>query len=138
MTRTSSVSFANPSSLSEVEQDQEVVAKSFIMLKRDVSPWSGLHSLATESSYSNSVYLENRSSVRTNLLTKFDANKNPTTTTIINTTKLMKQSGNKNWELGNSVYKNFNFKEGNVQNFWILKRDLGLTKLEFPNTHCSL
>lgn len=84
------------SSVSEVEHEQEEVAMSLIMLSRDVSPWSGLHYLAAESSDNNSVYFEARSSVRTNLVTKFDAN--------------MKQSENKKCELGNSVSKNLKFK----------------------------
>ncbi|XP_045792448.1 uncharacterized protein LOC123887209 [Trifolium pratense] len=100
------------SSVSEVEHEQEEVAISLIMLSRDVSPWSGF----AESSDNNSVYFEARSSVRTNLVTKFDAkNKNfSTTTTVaaaaaatstINIAKLMKQSEKKS-----SVSKKLNFK----------------------------
>ncbi|XP_058733057.1 zinc finger protein ZAT9-like [Vicia villosa] len=87
------------SSVSEVEQEQEEVAMSLIMLSKDASPWSGL----AESSDNNSVYIEHhRSSVRTNLVTKFNAsNKNLTTatasTSTMNIAKLMKQ-------------KSFNFK----------------------------
>ncbi|WJX90073.1 hypothetical protein P8452_72008 [Trifolium repens] len=102
------------SSVSEVEHEQEEVAISLIMLSRDVSPWSGL----AESSDNNSVYFEARSSVRTNLVTKFDAkNKNSTTTAAaaaaaatINIAKLMKQNENKKCELGKSVSKKLNFK----------------------------
>jgi len=83
------------SSVSEVEHEQEEVAMSLIMLSKDVSPWSGLHYLAAESSDNNSVYFEARSSVRTNLVTKFDAN----------IAKLMKQSENKKCELGNLKFK---------------------------------
>ncbi|KHN48727.1 Zinc finger protein ZAT4 [Glycine soja] len=92
-TTSSVVSFANPSSsLSEAEQEQEEVAMSLMMLSRDVSPWSGPHSVA-ESSDNNSAYFEARSSVRTNLITKFDQ------------AKLIKQSDNK-WEVGNSENPN--------------------------------
>ncbi|CAL5198434.1 unnamed protein product [Lathyrus oleraceus] len=87
---------ATCSSVSEAEQEQEEVAMSLIMLSKDASPWSGL----AESSDNNSVYIEHRSSVRTNLVTKFNANnKNLTTTTAsasasasaMNVAKLMKQ-----------------------------------------------
>ncbi|TKY55046.1 Zinc finger protein ZAT4 [Spatholobus suberectus] len=96
------VSFANPSSsLSEVEeQEQEEVAMSLMMLSRDVSPWSGPHSVA-ESSDNNSAYFEAPSSVRTNLVAKFDGNKNFTP----NAAKLIKQSDDK-WEVGNSENPN--------------------------------
>ncbi|BAT76534.1 hypothetical protein LR48_Vigan01g274600 [Vigna angularis] len=91
------VSFANPSSsLSEVEQEQEEVAMSLMMLSRDVSPWSGPHSVA-ESSDNNSAYFEARSSVRTNLVAKFDGSTDFTP----NTARMIKQSDNK-WEVGNS------------------------------------
>ena len=102
-TTSSVVSFANPSSssLSEVEQEQEEVAMSLMMLSRDVSPWSGRHSVA-ESSDNNSAYFEARSSVRTNLVTKFDcSNKNFPPKTA----KVTKQSDNK-WEVGNSENPN--------------------------------
>ncbi|KAK7388888.1 hypothetical protein VNO78_23715 [Psophocarpus tetragonolobus] len=106
VTATSSVvSFANPSSsLSEVEQEQEEVAMSLMMLSRDVSPWSGPHSVA-ESSDNSSAYFEAPSSVRTNLVTKFDGNKNFTPKIA----KVIKQSDNK-WEVGNSG--NFNSNRG--------------------------
>jgi len=95
------VSFANPSSsLSEVEQEQEEVAMSLMMLSRDVSPWSGPHSVA-ESSDNNSAYFEARSSVRTNLVAKFDGNSNFTP----NTARMIKQSDNK-LEVGNSENPN--------------------------------
>ncbi|KAJ1408581.1 Zinc finger C2H2-type [Sesbania bispinosa] len=60
---TSSMSFvaANPSSsVSEVEQEQEEVAMSLIMLSRDMSPWGGLNSFAAESSDNNSLMQRNR------------------------------------------------------------------------------
>ncbi|XP_004508691.1 uncharacterized protein [Cicer arietinum] len=125
---TSSLSFANIpsySSLSEVEQEQEEVAMSLIMLSKDVSPWSGLQSLATaESSDNNSPYFEprTRSSVRTNLVTKFDANNNSSITATINIAKLMKKSEHNKCELGNSVSKNFNFKGKSLE---ILDTDKG-------------
>lgn len=98
------VSFANPSSsLSEVEQEQEEVAMSLMMLSRDVSPWSGPHSLA-ESSDNNSAYFEARSSVRTNLVTKFDGNNK---SFIPNSAKLIKQSDNK-FDVGSSASENPN------------------------------
>ncbi|KAK7265843.1 hypothetical protein RJT34_33467 [Clitoria ternatea] len=91
------VSFPNhSSSLSEVEQEQEEVAMSLIMLSRDVSPWNGFHSVA-ESSDNNSAYFEARSSVRTNLVTKFDSNK---FTPSSNIGKVVKQSDSK-FEVGN-------------------------------------
>lgn len=100
---TSSVSFANPSSssLSEVEQEQEEVAMSLMILSRDVSPWSSLHSVA-ESSDNNSPYFEARSSVGTNLVTKFDGKKKQPS--------LIKQSDKKKWEFGNSVSASFSSK----------------------------
>ncbi|CAJ1944167.1 unnamed protein product [Sphenostylis stenocarpa] len=95
------VSFANPSSsISEVEQEQEEVAMSLMMLSRDVSPWSGPHSVA-ESSDNNSAYFEARSSVRTSLVAKFDGNKNFTPDKL----KVIKQSHNKG-EVGNSENPN--------------------------------
>lgn len=83
-------SSANPSSsLSEVEQEQEEVAMSLMMLSRDVNPWIPVHSLA-HSSDNNFAYFEARSSLQT----KFDGNNKST----------------KKLEFGNSVSKNFNFK----------------------------
>ncbi|XP_020225809.1 uncharacterized protein LOC109807649 [Cajanus cajan] len=104
-TTSSVVSFANPSSsLSEVEQEQEEVAMSLMMLSRDVSPWSGPHSVA-ESSDNNSAYFEARSSVRTNLVTKFDGKKSFTP----NIGKLIKQSDDNNkWQAGNFASENPN------------------------------
>lgn len=89
---TSSVSFANPgsSSISDVEHEQEEVAMSLMMLSKDLSPWSGLHSRA-ESSDNNSANFEApRSSVRTNLVTRIE--------------------GNKKWEFANSIPANFKSK----------------------------
>ncbi|CAK8563227.1 unnamed protein product [Lathyrus sativus] len=94
MVAAATVTATTCSSVSEVEQEQEEVAMSLIMLSKDVSPWSGL----AESSDNNSVYIERRSSVRTSLVTKFNAsNKNLTSTSTMNIAKLMKQ-------------KNFNLK----------------------------
>ncbi|XP_061346643.1 uncharacterized protein LOC133292264 [Gastrolobium bilobum] len=106
---TSSVSFAYPSSssLSEVEQEQEEVAMSLMMLSRDVSPWIGLHSVA-ESSDNYSAYFEAPSSVRTNLVIKFESNKK--TTPALNGSEIAKQSDNKKWEFGKSVSANPNYK----------------------------
>ncbi|KAL2322094.1 hypothetical protein Fmac_026473 [Flemingia macrophylla] len=105
-TTSSVVSFTNPSSsLSEVEQEQEEVAMSLMMLSRDVSPWSGPHSVA-ESSDNNSAYFEARSSVRTNLVTRFDGNKSFTP----NIAKLIKQSDDNKWEVGNLASENPNSK----------------------------
>lgn len=110
------VSFANPSSsVSEVEHEQEEVAMSLMMLSRDVSPWSGPHSVA-ESSDNNSAYFEARSSVRTNLVTKFDGNNKSFTP---NTAKLIKQSDNK-WEVGNSASENPNSIRGKSKSSQLL------------------
>ncbi|XP_027333179.1 uncharacterized protein LOC113848026 [Abrus precatorius] len=101
-TTSSVVSFTNPSSsLSEVEQEQEEVAMSLMMLSRDVSPWSGLHSVA-ESSDNNSACFEARSSVRTNLVTKFEGSNKFNPTSKSNIAKPIKQSDKKG-EVGDSA-----------------------------------
>ncbi|KAK7330310.1 hypothetical protein VNO77_24500 [Canavalia gladiata] len=102
------VSFANPSSsLSEVEQEQEEVAMSLMMLSRDVSPWSGLHSVAESSDNNSASCFEARSSVRTNLVTKFEVNNKFASTS--NLAKLIKHSDNK-LEVGNLTSQNPNSK----------------------------
>ncbi|KAI4335926.1 hypothetical protein L6164_014522 [Bauhinia variegata] len=72
---TSSLSFANiSSSVSEVEQEQEEVAMSLMMLSRDIGPW-GVRNSVAESSDNNSASFEARSSLRTNLVSKIEGKK---------------------------------------------------------------
>ncbi|KAK6261702.1 hypothetical protein QUC31_007518 [Theobroma cacao] len=52
------------SSMSEIEQEQEEVALSLMMLSRDVGHWGGLNSVA-ESSDNNSVFLEAKFEIKT-------------------------------------------------------------------------
>ncbi|XVF54397.1 hypothetical protein PTKIN_Ptkin05aG0177600 [Pterospermum kingtungense] len=54
------------SSLSEIEQEQEEVALSLMMLSRDVGHWAGLNSIA-ESSDNNSVFLEAKIEIKASI-----------------------------------------------------------------------
>ncbi|XP_022737841.1 uncharacterized protein LOC111290688 [Durio zibethinus] len=54
------------SSMSEIEQEQEEVALSLMMLSRDVNHWAGLNSVA-ESSDNNSVFLEAKIDIKASI-----------------------------------------------------------------------
>ncbi|XP_022728582.1 zinc finger protein ZAT9-like [Durio zibethinus] len=54
------------SSMSEIEQEQEEVALSLVMLSRDVGHWAGLNSVA-ESSGNNSVFLEAKIEIKASI-----------------------------------------------------------------------
>ncbi|CAL0325766.1 unnamed protein product [Lupinus luteus] len=93
----------NPSSssLSEVEQEQEEVAMSLIMLSKDLSPWSGINSVA-DFSDNNSAYFQTSSPVQT----KIEQMKKPMLNCSSEIAKMINQSGKK-LEFGSCVSGNF-------------------------------
>ncbi|KAE9609647.1 hypothetical protein Lal_00006691 [Lupinus albus] len=95
---------SSSSSLSEVEQEQEEVAMSLIMLSKDLSPWSGINSLA-DFSDNNSAYFQTSSSVQT----KFEKMKNTVLNCSSEIAKVINQSGKK-LEFGSCVSGNLNSK----------------------------
>ncbi|RDX89366.1 Zinc finger protein ZAT4, partial [Mucuna pruriens] len=116
------VSFANPSSsLSEVEQEQEEVAMSLMMLSRDASPWSGPHSVA-ESSDNNSAYFE----APTNLVSNLTPN----------TPKLIKQSDN-NWDFANSENPNSIRVRGKSSQLFTTENGFRVNKSGVSNKGCE-
>ncbi|KAK7292180.1 hypothetical protein RIF29_07939 [Crotalaria pallida] len=98
----------NPSSSSsvhEVEQEQEEVAMSLILLSRDLSPWSGLSNpVAADFSDNNSAYFKPSCSVQTEIEIKMKSVNNGS-----EITKVIKQS-EKKLEFGNLVSANVNSK----------------------------
>ncbi|OIV99979.1 hypothetical protein TanjilG_26317 [Lupinus angustifolius] len=92
------------SSLSEVEQEQEEVAMSLIMLSKDLRSWSGINSVDDLSDY-NSAYFKTSSSVQT----KIEKMKKPMLNCSSEIAKVINQSGKK-LEFGSCVSENLNSK----------------------------